>query len=81
MNSYRDGGLRVAWTTLMPIPVTTRDWRAARRNAVSTRRVFEMHRAGKFVKAHNSKEAALNGIESVKKNAPDARVDDETAND
>ena len=31
--------------------------------------------------AYNSKEAALNGIESVKKNAPDARVDDETAND
>jgi hypothetical protein len=29
--------------------------------------------------AYNSKEAALNGIESVRKNAPDAPVDDETS--
>ena len=28
--------------------------------------------------AYNSKESALNGIESVKKNAADARVEDET---
>jgi uncharacterized protein len=29
--------------------------------------------------AYNSKEAALNGIESVRKNAPDAALDDETS--
>ncbi len=29
--------------------------------------------------AYESKTAALNGIESVKKNAPDAKVDDQTA--
>ncbi len=29
--------------------------------------------------AYESKSAALNGIESVKKNAPDAEVDDQTA--
>jgi hypothetical protein len=29
-------------------------------------------------RGYNSKESALNGIESVKKNAPDARVEDET---
>jgi len=29
--------------------------------------------------AYESKGAALNGIESVKKNAPDAEVDDQTA--
>ncbi|HTT54619.1 MAG TPA: YegP family protein [Streptosporangiaceae bacterium] len=29
--------------------------------------------------AYERKEAALNGIESVKKNAPDAEVDDQTA--
>ena len=28
--------------------------------------------------AYNSKEAALNGIESVKKNAPDATTEDQT---
>jgi uncharacterized protein YegP (UPF0339 family) len=46
---------------------------------------FNLHAAnGQIIatsEAYNSKEAALNGIESVKKNAPDARVDDETAND
>jgi uncharacterized protein YegP (UPF0339 family) len=45
---------------------------------------FNLHAAnGQIIatsEAYNSKEAALNGIESVKKNAPDARVDDETAN-
>ena len=56
---------------------------------------FELYKdnAGKFrfrLKASNgqiiavgeadeSKTAALNGIESVKKNAPDAKVDDQTA--
>jgi uncharacterized protein len=29
--------------------------------------------------AYESKAAALNGIESVQKNAPDAKIDDETA--
>ncbi|HEY4703515.1 MAG TPA: YegP family protein [Streptosporangiaceae bacterium] len=29
--------------------------------------------------AYESKSAALNGIESVQKNAPDAKVEDETA--
>jgi uncharacterized protein YegP (UPF0339 family) len=29
--------------------------------------------------AYESKSAALNGIESVQKNAPDAKIDDETA--
>ena len=29
--------------------------------------------------AYESKQAALNGIESVKKNAPDAALDDQTA--
>ena len=29
--------------------------------------------------AYESKAAAMNGIESVKKNAPDAKVDDQTA--
>jgi len=46
---------------------------------------FNLHAAnGQIIatsEAYNSKESALNGIESVKKNAPDARVDDETAND
>lgn len=46
---------------------------------------FSLHAAnGQIIatsEAYNSKEAALNGIDSVKKNAPDARVDDETAND
>jgi len=46
---------------------------------------FNLHAAnGQIIatsEAYNSKEAALNGIESVKKNAPDARVDDETADD
>jgi uncharacterized protein len=46
---------------------------------------FNLHAAnGQIIatsEAYNSKEAALNGIESVKKNAADARVDDETAND
>jgi uncharacterized protein len=28
--------------------------------------------------AYNSREAALNGIESVKKNAPEATIEDET---
>ena len=46
---------------------------------------FNLHAAnGQIIatsEAYNSKEAALNGIESVKKNAPDARVDDETAKD
>jgi uncharacterized protein YegP (UPF0339 family) len=46
---------------------------------------FNLHAAnGQIIatsEAYNSKEAALSGIESVKKNAPDARVDDETAKD
>ena len=46
---------------------------------------FNLHAAnGQIIatsEAYNSKEAALNGIESVKKNAADARVDDATAND
>ena len=29
--------------------------------------------------AYESKSAALNGIESVQKNAPDAKIDDQTA--
>jgi hypothetical protein len=44
---------------------------------------FNLHAANGQViatsEAYNSKEAALNGIESVRKNAPDAPVDDETS--
>jgi uncharacterized protein YegP (UPF0339 family) len=43
---------------------------------------FNLHAANGQViatsEAYNSKESALNGIESVKKNAADARVEDET---
>jgi uncharacterized protein len=44
---------------------------------------FNLHAANGQViatsEAYNSKESALNGIESVKKNAPDAPVEDETS--
>ena len=65
----------------------------ARGNGMAGKFVLKKGQTGKFhfnlvasngqviatSEAYNSKEAALNGIESVRKNAPDAPVDDETS--